>query len=262
MTSTTLPRSEIAGLSAIDAGAGKPVVLLHGVGLQAEAWDKQITALCGTHRVIAPNMPGHGQSPCPSGLRTLADYAQAYLPVLKSLSEPAVVVGHSMGAMIALELARLAPENVRAVAALNAIFERSPQAAEAVQARADALDGATVPDPTSTLARWFGDARSRERSACESWLRAANPLGYKLAYTAFAQEDGPSRQALEALACPSLFATGALEPNSTPAMSRTMAGLAPKGRALIVDGAAHMMPMTHADEVNDALVHLAQEVGL
>jgi pimeloyl-ACP methyl ester carboxylesterase len=54
--------------------------------------------------------------------------------------------------------------------------------------------------------------------------------------------------------------TGALEPNSTPAMSEAMAALTPKGRAIIVPDAAHMMPMTHPEVVNAALLDFAAEV--
>lgn len=260
MISTTLPRSELAGLSAIVAGTGRPVLLLHGVGLRAEAWGAQIKALRDTHHVIAPDMPGHGQTPCNAQCKVLDDYVQAVVPLLHMLDEPALVIGHSMGAMIALELASSAPECVRAVAALNAIFERSDGAKAAVRARAASLDGNTLPDPTPTLERWFGTGQSSQRSACNDWLRMADPLGYKQAYTAFAHADGPSRQALNRLKCPALFATGALEPNSTPDMSRMMADLAPQGRVLVVDRAAHMMPITHPADVNSALSAFAQDI--
>lgn len=260
MTSTILPRSDVSGLKAISVGDGRPVVLLHGVGLQADAWRPQIEALRQTNSVVAPDMPGHGQSPCPSGPLALGDYTDAFLPIFDGFKEPAVVIGHSMGAMIALDLAFRAPSKVHGVVALNGVFERPSQAAVAVRARADSLDGATVPDPEPTLFRWFGETHSLERKACETWLRAADPAGYKRAYTAFAKSDGPSRQALAAMACPALFATGALEPNSTPDMSHEMAAITPRGRALIVDGAAHMMPMTHARQVNAALTEFLQEI--
>ncbi|MFD2856780.1 alpha/beta fold hydrolase [Seohaeicola zhoushanensis] len=58
---------------------------------------------------------------------------------------------------------------------------------------------------------------------------------------------------------PALFMTGEAEPNSTPAMSRAMAELAPQGQALVVPGAAHMLPMTHPDVVNAALLDLAAD---
>jgi pimeloyl-ACP methyl ester carboxylesterase len=145
---------------------------------------------------------------------------------------------------------------VRGVAALNAIYRRPEAASLAVQARAAALDGISAPDPAATLARWF-DSASPERDACEDWLRAADPAGYRDAYRVFAAADGPADATLAALPCPALFLTGAREPNSTPAMSRSMAALVPQGRAEIIEDAAHMMPMTHAAQVTAHLAHFA-----
>lgn len=254
---TTRPRSERAGLAAIEAGEGAQIVLLHGVGLRSEAWNWQIDALAEAHQVTAFDMPGHGESAVRSEMSRVSDFADA---VLAAIDGPAMVVGHSMGAMIALDLAVRAPDRVRGVVALNAVFERSPEAARAVQARAAELDGVSVADPTGALDRWFGPDDSPERLACQDWLRSVTPAGYKAAYTAFAHNPGPRRADLARLSCPALFMTGGLEPNSTPAMSEAMAALVPKGRAIIVPDAAHMMPMTHPEVVNAALLDFAAEV--
>ncbi|MEO1549240.1 MAG: alpha/beta fold hydrolase [Pseudomonadota bacterium] len=242
---TTRPRSDLHGLAALRAGDGPRVVLLHGVGLRAEAWAPIIDGLSGQFSVIAPDMPGHGQSPRRDGMQRVADYAAALAPLL---GEPAHVVGHSMGAMIALHLAATQGAFVRSVTAFNAVFERSAQAQHAVQARADSLDGETSPDPTPTLARWFGDHRSPEQAACATWLSEVDPRGYRQAYCAFAYDPGPSRAELAQITCPAHFVTGGLEPNSTPVMSHAMAALCPQGRAQIVADAAHMLPMTHPTE--------------
>lgn len=254
MTWTTRPRSDAGGLAAIVAGDGPALVLIHGVGLRAEAWNAQIDALCGRFRVIAPDLPGHGQSPPLPGTPRLADYTAA---IAAALPGPSIVIGHSMGAMIALDLAVRVPDRVRGVAALNAICRRGPEAARAVRSRAAGLDGRTLPDPAPTLSRWFGDRISPERAACNRWLRSADPRGYRNAYRAFAEGDAPPDADLVALPCPALFATGADEPNSTPAMSRALAALAPQGRAEILAGAAHMMPMTHAAQVSALLADFA-----
>lgn len=261
MTWTTRLRCELAGLAAIEAGTGPGILLLHGVGLRAEAWNRQIDALSPHYRIVAPDMPGHGQSPSPSREFTLADYTNAAAATAAArMDEPIMVAGHSMGAMIALDMAMRYPDRVCAVVALNGIFERTAQAAAAVRARAATLDGKSIPDPTGTLERWFGDDLSPERGACHDWLINADPVGYQMAYSAFAEGAGPSRDALAELSCPALFMTGSLEPNSTPHMSQAMAELAPQGRASVVDDAAHMMPMTHAGAVNAALLDFAQEV--
>ncbi|MFK7869536.1 MAG: alpha/beta fold hydrolase [Roseobacter sp.] len=257
MTWTTRPRSEANGLAVIKAGAGPTVLLLHGVGLCADAWHRQIDALAPHFQVIAPDMPGHGHSRPSASPWGISDYGDH---VMGCTDRPVMIVGHSMGALIALDLAIRYRDRVRGVAAFNAIWRRSTEAAAAVRARADQLDGCTAPDPSGPIARWFGDAPSPQRSACAQWLRDVNPSDYKMAYTAFATSDGPPDAALRQIACPALFMTGALEPNSTPKMSHAMAALAPQGHALIVDEAAHMMPMTHADAVNSALLTFAREV--
>lgn len=234
MTWTTRPRSEFGSLKAIRKGVGPTVVLLHGVGLRAEAWGAQINDLARDFTVIAPDM-GRGV--------TLSEYVD---PVAEALDASAWIVGHSMGAMMALDLAMRYPEKVRGVVAMNAIYRRSSDVKAAVQARAHAL-GDGIGDPSGTLTRWFSDTPSPERTACEAWLRGADPATYRDAYTVFAHSDGPAN--LETLTCPALFLTGHDEPNSTPAMSHAMAARAPQGRAEIIAGAAHMMPMTHPTQV-------------
>ncbi|MGH1356693.1 MAG: alpha/beta fold hydrolase [Thalassovita sp.] len=257
MTWKTRQRSDFGSLAAITAGQGPLVLLLHGVGLRAEAWGPQIDALASAgFRVVAPDMLGHGESDLAPADATLADYVA---PIAALVDQPAVVIGHSMGAMLALELAAGQPETIRGVVAMNAIFRRSDAAQRAVQTRAADLDGATFPDPSGPLDRWFGDAPSTARAACHDWLTSVTPVGYKAAYTVFAHSDGPSDLTLQALSCPALFVTGADEPNSTPEMSQNMAERVENGRAMIVSDAAHMVPMTHSDTVNAQLVRFAKE---
>lgn len=254
MTWTTRPRSEFGRLAAIRAGAGPRVVLLHGVGLRAEAWGAQIDALSARFEVIALDMAGHGESPRLVGDVTLAAFTDLVVEAMReSADAPAMVIGHSMGAMIASDLAIRHPALVRAVVPMNAIFRRTPEAAAAVRSRAGGLDGVSPPDPSGPMARWFSGAATPEAKACRDWLTNVDPAGYRDAYTTFAREDGPPDAGLRALTCPALFFTGADEPNSTPAMSHAMAALAPRGRAEILPGAAHMMPMTHPSEVNRVL---------
>jgi pimeloyl-ACP methyl ester carboxylesterase len=89
----------------LEAGEGPPVVLLHGVGLDAAAisWKHAIPALADDHRVIAPDLPGHGESDKPS-VRYTTEY---YIDVLDEfvaaldLDRPRMA-GISMGGGIAL----------------------------------------------------------------------------------------------------------------------------------------------------------------
>ena len=247
---TTQPRSKVGSLAFIERGHGPHVLLIHGVGLCADAWAAQLGPLAQAHRVTAVDMPGHGQSEPIAGLDTLHAYSDR---IADLITEPTVVIGHSMGAMIALDLAGR-HDQIIGVAALNAIYQRAPEAHSAVRARAASLSTSEITDPTTTLARWFDDLGSAQAQACAKWLTTTPPEAYKSAYTIFANENGPSSTQLQALSHPALFMTGSKEPNSTPDMSTAMASLAPKGSAIIIDDAAHMMPMTHAQEVNAALL--------
>ena len=256
MTWTIRPRSKFGALSAVCAGDGPSVLLIHGVGLRAEAWGGQLDALAQSCRVVAVDMPGHGHSARLKDDPCLADFTDA---IVALLSGPTVVIGHSFGAMIALDIAKRHPALVRGVAVLNGIFQRDPKAKQAVMARAAGLDGKTAADPSAPLDRWFGEVPSAARDACLAWLCDVDPAGYRDAYRVFAAGDGPSERSLSGLQYPALFLTGRDEPNSTPEMSQRMADLTPLGRAVILDGAAHMLPMTHASQVNTLLTQFIKE---
>ncbi|WP_339849638.1 alpha/beta hydrolase [uncultured Nisaea sp.] len=259
MTWTIPQRSDgPSGLALSRAGSGPTIVLIHGVGLRSESWARQIPALAERCTVIAVDLPGHGDSASFVAQPALADYAGRIADVIDRQAGPAVIAGHSLGALIALEIAIRHPDLCAGVAALNAIFRRSKQASDAVRARADGLPLDKISDPEPTLERWFSIDRNPDAAnACRDWLLGADPAGYKAAYTVFAQSDGPADEALRTLSCPALFLTGSEEPNSTPAMSGAMAALVPDGECAVIDGAAHMMPMTHSGAVNRALLDFA-----
>ena len=272
---TTRLRSEGAGgLAVWREGSGPPLMLIHGVGLRAEAWGGVVRLVAGFRTVHAVDMPGHGASSL-GGTATLSDFIDRIGTFVQSLDTPVTLAGHSMGAMIALELAGRMPDRITGVAALNAIYRRTPEATRAVQARADELDGVSVPSPDATLARWFGTAPqgadAEAAAACRAWLTGVDPKGYATAYRIFAHQDGPADALLQRLTMPALFQTGPGDLNSIPAMSQAMADRAPQGRADIVPGAgqsvtvavevqgsAHMMPMTHADAVARTLLQLSK----
>jgi pimeloyl-ACP methyl ester carboxylesterase len=88
-----------------------PVILIHGAGGHHLHWPPEIRRLTG-QRMIAPDLPGHGKSDG-VGRQSIADYAQCVLDLLDALYlHKAVIVGHSMGAAIALSLALDHPRRV------------------------------------------------------------------------------------------------------------------------------------------------------
>ena len=248
-------------LGFLSEGAGPPLVLIHGVGLRAEAWERMMPFLTPHFEVFAVDMPGHGASPLGT-VESLEDYVDQVEAFVARRAGRIYVAGHSMGAILAMKLAARLGDRVAGVAALNAIYRRPKEAEQAVRLRAEAILSGGKINNAPTLARWFGKSPKGPIKAaakdCATWLGGVDRQGYGRAYTAFAHQDGPSEDELRSITGPALFMTGAGDVNSIPAMSEAMAAVAPQGRARTIEDAAHMMPMTHAQAVAEALIETFQ----
>lgn len=257
MTLTTLRLSESgARIGLRDAGRGEPVVLLHGVGLQSAAWHPQIATLSQGYRVIALDLPGHGASDTLPGGSQLPDFVAWCHDAVQALDlGPVNLVGHSMGALIAVGFAALHPAMTRRVALLNGVYLRDDAARRAVVDRAEQISAGAV-DIETPLSRWFeqSPAQDAARDQVAGWLADAGRSGYATAYTAFAQGDATYADKIARISCPFLAVTGDGDPNSTPAMSRAMAAQAVQGKAVIVKDHRHMVNLTAPDQINAHLL--------
>ena len=110
-----LPQSGI-NLFVYDSAAGSqtPILLLHGLGDEADTWRHVLPALAADGRCLAPDLPGFGRSDKPDRSYTIPFFVSTLLDLLDYLSiSQAVVVGHSAGGMIAHQLALTHPERVK-----------------------------------------------------------------------------------------------------------------------------------------------------
>jgi pimeloyl-ACP methyl ester carboxylesterase len=243
------------GTSYFEAGSGEPLVLIHGVGMRLEAWAPQIEVFSKTHRIIAVDMPGHGETRKLSVGSTLEDFVIWFAGFLDEAKVDAVnVAGHSMGALIAGGAAATLGARVKRLAYLNGVYRRDPEAKAAVLARAASISIAGV-DRDGPLQRWFGDDTNsmHARELTRNWLGMVDPEGYAVAYAAFAGGDTTYADLWGNIHCPALFLTGSDDPNSTPEMADRMAELTVNGRARIVEGHRHMVNLTAPLIVNDLL---------
>ena len=101
-------------LNYIDTGEGKSIVLLHGMATSLKYWDSYIRKLSKNNRVIAVDLMGFGRSPQSASDYTPGTHVQAIRQTLESLNvrEPITLVGHSMGALIALKFAVNFPSEI------------------------------------------------------------------------------------------------------------------------------------------------------
>ena len=241
-------------------GRGEPVVLIHGVGMRQDIWAPQIADLSAHFQVITYDMLGHGGSRVPPENVQLTDYADQLAQLLDHLNAPAAsVIGHSMGALVALEFALRYPDRATRVVALNAAFMRTPEQRAGVVARADALERTGVSATIdSTIERWFGNPVPAELQAhaalVTEFMQNVDPVGYARSYRLFATSDAAHADRLQELRMPVLIMTGEFDPNSSPAMSEAMARRVPQAELVIVKDARHKMPLTCTQEVNERLL--------
>jgi pimeloyl-ACP methyl ester carboxylesterase len=95
-------------------GQGTPVVLVHGLGGTIENWLALAPALAARHRVLVPDLPGHGGSSLLSEARDVDALANAVLEIADAEGmRRAVWVGHSLGGVVSLRAAVLRPDAAR-----------------------------------------------------------------------------------------------------------------------------------------------------
>lgn len=94
-------------------GSGEPLLLLHQTRMSSEEYSEMIPILAKTHQVVAMDLLGHGNSVTPPSDYTIEDHAKAITYFLDALGvEKTSIVGHHVGARIAVELAANWPERV------------------------------------------------------------------------------------------------------------------------------------------------------
>lgn len=255
--SITLPDGR--SLAFCEQGQGAPpTLLLHPIGLSGGCWAGVAAELAERHRVLTPDLAGHGASDRPRGPYTVEALADDVAALLRAeAGEPTLVAGLSMGGVVALALAQRHPELVGAVAVVNSLTRVPEPMVPFLQERAARIRSsgmAAVLDETT--ARWFtpGFAERDPAAVAEirSQLSSADPEVHADAWLALAAVD--VEPGLGALSQPVLVVTGALDPSSTEEAGARIAASVPDGRHVHLDGAGHMSPLEEPARIAGALL--------
>jgi pimeloyl-ACP methyl ester carboxylesterase len=234
-----------------EAGRGVPILLIHPSGATASTWGSATEALARIGRVIAYDRRGYARSagePPRSVARHTADAAA----ILESLRiPPAVVVGTSAGAAIAVDLAVRRPDLVQAVVAHEFPwrFARHLPTVSQVAALAGigslALRGRRA-DAVETLLRAayaYRDGGTAWDAFPEEWRRAARENA-QASLADFVNSIGayPSARDLATVTVPVVCSYGARSPDGMVLLTRALAAAIPTARAHRIEGAGHAAP--------------------
>jgi pimeloyl-ACP methyl ester carboxylesterase len=215
---------------------GVPLVLVHGAGGTHAHWPEALRRLPG-RRVLAVDLPGHGDSP-PPGERAVPAYARRVVDLLDALGIPrAAVGGHSMGGAIALTLALDAPERVAGLL-LVGTGARLRVAPAILQAWADPTRASEL--ATAAAGFFFGASASPEllRAYAEG-LASVAPGVVHGDFTACDAFDVIAR--LGEIRIPARVVVGEEDRLTPPKYSTLLRDKLPGAGFLVVPGAGHMV---------------------
>lgn len=219
------------------AGHGRPVVLVHGIGVSARYFQRLAAELARSSTVYAIELPGFGPSPWPHRPLSVPELGEIVLTVLRNLDLSGVVlVGHSMGCQVATETAIRAPELVHKLVLL----------------------GPTVNDRERTMGKQalrLAQDTLRESPAVNlmvftDYLRSIVPYIRTLP----AMVNHKLEEALPRVACPVVLMRGARDPIASADWLQRLAAANPNSTIVEVPGVPHVLMYSRAAETARGLL--------
>jgi len=219
------------------------VVLIHGSGSGAASWGMVTARLARAAHTVAIDLPGHGASaPADPAALSMARYRDAVGELCAALSlGPAVLVGHSLGALVAIEAALAWPDQVRALVLCAAApkMTTDPQLIRLLR------------DDPAAAALWLADQALSPRvkpAVRRGFLAAGAPAAPEIARADFAIVEATDlTDRLGALACPVTWLDGA-DDRITPAAAGR------RGSIVTVPDAGHILPIEAPGAIVEAVL--------
>ncbi|MGY4645705.1 alpha/beta fold hydrolase [Cellulomonas sp. URHB0016] len=208
-----------------DPGGSSARVLVHGIGMSARYFRRLTAELATDGRVLVPELPGCGRTPRTARAPRVDELADGLAAELDARDvRGATLVGHSMGAQVATELACRRPDLAGRLVLLSPVVDDDARSGPAQGLR---LARDTLREPLGANLVTFTDyLRAGPR-----WYLAQLPhmLGYRL------------EERLPDVRCPVVVVRGERDMVAPQAWVARLAGLAPDGHAVVVPGAAHVV---------------------
>lgn len=239
--------------------------------MSSRQWKSLADTLAPSYRVLVPDLLGIGRNPPwpdhePFHFQSDLD---ALVRILERLPEPAHVVGHSYGGFLSVLLAQRFPRLVKSVAAYDPVafgvlYDPPDEAGLADLTRAtddpafrDPAIGGTDPWMEAFVDFWNGKGawRMLPEPTRNAFLRVGKKVFFEVTTL---MTDRTPRLAYAAFGGPALLLSGSLSPIAARRVVSILASAFPRGSLVSIEGAGHMGPITHARDVNQAIVrHLA-----
>lgn len=246
-------------LAYTDEGRGAPVVFLHAFPQSRTMWEPQVQALSKTHRVIAPDCRGFGESDAPLWRYTIEQFADDVRALLDHLAIPrAVLVGLSMGGYTLFAFYRKYADRVSGLVLADTRAQadteegragRFAMAQTAYTKGAGAVADLMLPKLLSPVAL---KTRPELVQQVRATIERTQVSGIAGALMAMAERPD-SVPLLPQIACPTLVIAGELDGPTPPEEGRFMAERIPGARLEIIPQAGHLSNLEQPEAFNRAV---------
>lgn len=237
------------------SGQGRDVVLLHGWGMNGDVWEGLLPALSARYRTTIVDLPGHGRSVDSLDDYTLANLARA---VAAAIPTPAILVGWSLGGMLATQLALDYPQKISKLILVASAPQFVRDASwpdgtddEVLKDFADGLQQnyqQTIKRFIAIQALGSDHAREQQRTLRERVFRHGQPQAAALEGGLEILRKVNLRPQLANINCPTLFITGEMDSLFRPAAATQAQALLTDADVDTIKGAGHAPFLSHPDE--------------
>jgi pimeloyl-ACP methyl ester carboxylesterase len=264
---TTTQRERIAETDLLirpGTGTHPPLILLHGIGSNAEGWAPVLANLPPHIHAIAWDAPGYGTSvPLDTPHPIPADYAPRLLTIIDTLQFPTIcLAGHSLGTLFASAFAARYPDRVAALALFSPALGHQADPGQPLppiaQVRIDdfeRLGPIEFAIQRAPKVVYQAETKPQVVALMRQAMQALNPAGYVQAVWALAT--GNQLADIPNIACPTIVAVGTEDTVTPPAQSRQLFGALRHGLKLLeVPNTAHSLPQEEPALVAQLLTEL------
>jgi pimeloyl-ACP methyl ester carboxylesterase len=244
----------------VEAGTGPAVLLLHGGGATHHEWSRLLPHLARGRRVIAPDLPGFGQTGRPREGYVRTTLARAIVELMKALGEERLaIVAHGLGGFLAVELGAAWPYTVARLALISPVVggldgsARATTVEEAIAERQLYGDGSVV-HAIEASQHFIRSAEARQwyAESLSEYAARSDPQAVRaLLINAGQVNDGVM---LRAFRCPTLVVRPELDETFARGRAERIARLIPQGRLVDLPDLGHFPHVERPEAVAGVLV--------
>lgn len=254
----------------LQAGAGEPLVLLHGIGGHLEAYMHNVVAFSEKFRVIAYDMPGHGYSTTATSDLELADYVAHLAALLDLLGHPAANLnGESLGGWVSMKFAVAHPERTKRIV-LNTPggTEARPEVMERLRSLSQQAADDPTPERIRTRLEWLmADNATVTDELVEARRQVYSRPGFSesIRHIMCLQDPEIRRRnmitddELASIAAPAMVVWTSNDPSGPAAQGMHIADTIPNGRFQFIDKAGHWPQWEQTEEFNKVVIDFLSE---